>query len=110
MLEGSPAPATMKSKRRVVNSSRSAVALAEGTLDAGDVVEGVAAAVVLHASVQLVTAADDVMEGAAEEKLSVALARLLADEGVGSKLGEETCALMVRDMGVNREAKEGNAY
>lgn len=88
----------MNSKRRVVSSSRSAAALAEGAPDVDGVVDvGVVAAAVLHASVQLVvTAVDDVRDGAAEERLSVALARLLADEGANSKLGEETYTLMVR--------------
>ena len=98
MLEGSPAPATMNSKRRVVSSSRSAVAVAEGTLDVEDVVDAsVVTAAVLQASVQLMTAGEDVIDGETEERLSVALAKLLADEDA-DEVGKETYKVMVRQV------------
>ena len=88
----------MNSKRRVVSSSRSAVAVAEGTLDVEDVVDAsVVTAAVLQASVQLMTAGEDVIDDETEERLSVALAKLLADEDA-DEVGKETYKVMVRQV------------
>ena len=74
MLEGSPAPATMNSNRRVVNRSISAVA--EGWLGADDVDVGDEVTTELVPSEELVTAADDGAGVNDVDTLSVALAEL----------------------------------